>query len=101
MLQYVQYFGRFQNFRGRVQRLPGWARFVLGILAIPGVLLLSLSILAVLVSIFALLLLTVPAYRLFSAVLVGRPAQTEVAAQDGFVMGPSSGRRHIDVRIVE
>ena len=101
MLQYVQYYGKFESFRGRVQRLPGWARLILGILSIPGVLLLSLSILAVLVSIFALLLLTVPAYRLFSAVLVGRPARNEVAVQDEFVSSPSSGRRHIDVKIVE
>ncbi len=101
MLQYVQYVGQFQSFRGRVQRLPGWARFILFILAVPGILLLSLSILAGLVSISALLLLTVPAYRFLTAVLVGRPLQTEVATQNDFVSSPPSGRRHIDVKIVE
>ena len=100
MLQYVQYFGRFQLFRGRVQGLPGWARVILGILAIPGVLLLCLSILAVLVSILALLLLTVPVYRLLSALLLPSPASPEVNQQPEFVpVNPN--RRHVDVKIVE
>jgi hypothetical protein len=100
MLQYLQYFGRFQSFRGRVIQLPGWARLIIGILAIPGVLLLALSILAVLVSIVALLLLTVPAYRFFSAVLLPSPVSPEVNQQSEF-MPVNPNRRHVDVKIVE
>ncbi|HEX8524905.1 MAG TPA: hypothetical protein VF669_21830 [Tepidisphaeraceae bacterium] len=100
MLQYLQYIGRFQSFRGRVLQLPGWARLLIGILAIPGVLLLALSILAVLVSILALLLLTVPAYRVLSALLVSSPDSPENNQQPEFVP-PNPNRRHIDVKIVE
>jgi hypothetical protein len=100
MLQYLQYFGRFQSLGGRMIQLPGWARLIIGILAIPGVLLLALSILAVIVSILALLLLTVPAYRLLSAVLLPSPVSPEVNQQPEFVT-VNPNRRHVDVKIVE
>jgi len=100
MLQYLQYFGRFQSFRGRVGKLPAWARLLLGILSIPGVILLCLSILAVIVSILALLLLTVPVYRVLSAILLPRPATPEFNQQSEFVT-VNPNRRHVDVRIVE
>ena len=107
MLQYVQYFGRFQSMRGRVTQLPAWSRLIIGILAIPGILLLSLSILAVLVSILALLLLTVPVYRLFAAFLLPQPASRDDIQQGGFstsapeFVSANPNRRHIDVKIVE
>ena len=104
MLQYLHYVGRVQSLRGRVTQLPAWARLFLGILAIPGVLLLALSLLAVIVSILALLLLTVPVYRLLSALLVGPPASGEPIQQPVFVTGEVTGnpnRRHVDVKIVE
>jgi hypothetical protein len=100
MLRYVQYFGRFNAFRGRVAQLPGWARAIIGILAIPGAVLLALSILAVIVSILALLLLTVPVYRLLSAMLLGRPGFPEPVQQTDFVTA-NPNRRHVDVKIVE
>ena len=100
MLQYVQYFGRFQNLRGRVTRLPAWSRVILGILAIPGILLLSLSILAVIVSILALLVLTVPVYRLLSAILLPQPVSRDEFQQTEFVTA-NPNRRHVDVKIVE
>jgi hypothetical protein len=107
MLQYVQYYGRFQTMRGRVTKLPGWSRVIIFIFAIPGILLLSLSILAVLVSILALLLLTVPVYRLFAALLLPQPASRDEIQQGGdFGSAPefvtsNPNRRHIDVKIVE
>src|SRR2546423_11456004 len=100
MLQFLQYFGRFQSLRGRVGTLPAWARLLLGILSVPGVILLSLSILAVIVSILALLLLTVPVYRILSAILLPRPVSPEVNQQNEFVT-VNPNRRHVDVRIVE
>ncbi len=81
-------------------QLPGWARAIIGILAIPGVLLLALSILAVIVSILALLLLTVPVYRLLSAVLLPTPVSPGVNQQPDF-MSANPNRRHVDVKIVE
>ena len=64
MIQFNQYYGRFQGLRGQIGGLPQWARTVVGIFAVPGVVLVVLSILAFLVSLLALLLLTVPVYGL-------------------------------------
>ncbi|HYO09381.1 MAG TPA: hypothetical protein VER17_10450 [Tepidisphaeraceae bacterium] len=102
MLRYVQYVGQFQGVRGRVTGLPSWARFILFVLAIPGVALLALSILAGLISILALLLLTVPAYRLLSAVTSGGSvAAPDQRIEQPFPQVPSPGRRHVDVKIIE
>ncbi len=62
MMEFQQYAGRFQGFSGQLTGLPQWARGIVGIFAIPGVVLASLSILGLLVSILALLLLTAPVY---------------------------------------
>jgi hypothetical protein len=64
MIQYTQYFGRFNDFRGQIGGLPSWARTIVGIVALPGLVLLALSIVAVVVIVLALLLLTVPVYTL-------------------------------------
>jgi hypothetical protein len=45
-----------------VTGLPAWGRFIVLLLAIPGVVLIALSLLALMASIAALLLLTMPAY---------------------------------------
>ena len=60
MIRFVNYSSHLQHFRG----LPQWARTIVAIFATPGVILLGLSILAVLVSLLALLLLTLPVYSL-------------------------------------
>jgi hypothetical protein len=99
MWQFVQYAGQFQGFRSRVSRLPGWAKLLLVIAAAPGLLLLSLSIVAIVVSVFALLVLTVPVYRLITWLTGSR---VETAEQTQTVMDPlPSGRRNIEVKIVE
>ena len=113
MTQFVNYYGRFQRVKGGVTGLPFLARLVLVIVALPGLLLLGLSIVAFVVSLFALLLLTVPVYRLLSALFLPRVEQQQGAwdaqpfngAQGGpeFVnpVSPSPGRRHVEVKIVE
>ena len=68
MERVVEYYTQFQGVRSRWTGLPGWARFLLFLAALPGVALLALSILAFLVSLLALLLLTVPLYRLLKLV---------------------------------
>jgi len=106
MPEFVPYYDRLQSARGRFGGLPGWARGILTILALPGVALLVLSIIAVGVSILALLLLTVPAYRLLSAVTStradghsGPPAAPQTSTESEYV--PSAGRKHVEVRVVE
>ena len=64
MFQYTRYYGRFNDLRGNLGGLPQWARAIVGIFAVPGIVLLVLSIIAFVVSLSALLLLTVPVYSL-------------------------------------
>ena len=98
MQQLFEYYGRFQGFRGNLLGLPAWARVILFALALPGILMLALSIAAVLCSLAALFLLTVPAYRLLKA-MTDRPRPTTGFVEP--VVLDSPGRRHVDVRIVE
>ena len=93
-----EYYGKFQGMRGDLLGLPSWARGILFLVALPGILLVALSIVAVLCSLAALLLLTVPVYRLLS-LLTRRPQQSEVSADSVVVQTP--GRRHVDVKIIE
>jgi len=107
MFQVFNYYSRFQGVRGQLGGLPQWARFVLALFALPGILLLGLSILALLVSILALLLLTAPVYRLLLFVTGSGTPETD--QQDAVSTSesptgrgePSPGRRHIDVTIIE
>ena len=82
MYQLLEYYGRWQGFKGKAAQLPSWARFILLIAAIPGIALIALSILAFLVSLLALLLLTVPLYRLLCAVCGVKAESTGM--QSGF-----------------
>ena len=107
MIQIVNYFGRFQTVKGRVTGLPFFARLILTIFALPGLILLGLSIVAFVVSLFALLLLTVPVYRLLSALFLPQ-VQSQQGAWDApegpeftSPVSPSPGRRHVEVKIVE
>src|SRR3954471_22788173 len=77
MVRVVEYYTRFQGVRNRLTGLPPWARFLLFLASLPGILLIALSILAFLVSLLALLLLTVPLYRLLKLVTGtgGAPAE--------------------------
>ena len=108
MVKVVEYYSRFQGMRGQLIRLPAWARVMIFIAALPGVALIALSLLALLVSILALLLLPVPLYRLLK-VLVGQPVEATAApisASDVFGFAPadeltSPGRKKVDVTIIE
>ena len=98
MQRWFEYYGRVQGLRGDLFGLPSWARGIVFILALPGILALALSILLVLCSLAALFLLTVPAYRLLR-VLTDRPSDGPAVEQ--MVAPPTSGRRHVDVKIIE
>ena len=122
MFQLLQYYGKWQGFRERMSRLPGWARFLVGLAGLPGVILALLSLLALLVSILALLVLTLPAYRFVSMLAVrrteARAPAANVTVSEGVsietpvdtVFDPQTptessvsppARRQIDVRIVD
>ena len=101
MVRVVEYYNRVQGVRTHLTGLPEWARVVLFVAALPGIALIALSILAFLVSLAALLLLTVPLYRLLRAVTgAGRERQrdgiTVVEEVDG-----GAPRKRVDATVVE
>lgn len=83
MFQYTRYYGQFQDLRGSLGGLPQWARTIVGIAALPGLILLGLSILAIVVSLLALLLLTVPVYSLLRTLTAGSGVAREVVESPG------------------
>jgi hypothetical protein len=111
MFQVFEYYNRFQGMRGQLIRLPAWARGLIFIAALPGVALIALSLLALLVSILALLLLTVPLYRVLkaltgTAVPAGEQQPTSASDLFGGFTAPdddltSPGRKKVDVTIIE
>ena len=98
MTQFFQYYGKVQGVRGNLMGLPAWARTIVFLFALPGILLLSLSILALVVSLLALLLLTVPVY----SVLKNLTRRSEPMEWSGPpVAADAAPRRHVDVKIIE
>jgi hypothetical protein len=109
MFRILNYYGRFERVRGQWGGLPSWARGVLFVAALPGLILALLSVAAFAVSVGVLLLLSVPVYRLLMAVSgtsaprqsVQYPMHEAVRQVDIPAAAPRSGRRHIDVTIIE
>ena len=95
MFQYTRYYGQFQDLRGSLGGLPPWARSIVGIFAIPGIILILLSILAFVVSLSALLLLTVPVYSLLRNLTGG---SSGVTPQPQDVSG--SGVKRVEATVV-
>jgi hypothetical protein len=99
MVEFHQYVGRARGIGAQLGGLPHWARLIVGIAAIPGVVLVLLSILAFAVSLLALLLLTVPVYALLKRLTMvggGSPAQDQWVRNE-----PSPGVKHVEATIVE
>ena len=96
MFRLLQYYGQWQGFRGRVTQLPAWARLLLTLAAIPGIVLIALSILAFLVSLLALLLLTVPLFRVLTALCGVKPGVVMPAGSSGFGPVPEGMEAVID-----
>jgi hypothetical protein len=59
--------------------LPSWARMIVMLLAIPGIILIALSLAILAASVAALLILTVPAYSLLRS-LTAAPARSPASA---------------------
>ena len=101
MVRVVEYYNRVQGVRTQLTGLPEWARVVLFVAALPGIALIALSILAFLVSLTALLLLTVPLYRVLRAVTgAGQERQ-----RDGITVveevDDGAPRKRVDATVVE
>jgi hypothetical protein len=95
-------YGRWSSARSGFSTLPPLARLILMILALPGIALAALSLVLFIVSILALLLLTVPAYRLLTVVFGGGASAAAPESKDSlFDPDPSPGRKQVEVRVVE
>ena len=94
------YVNRFSGLRTGFTGLPGWARGLVMLSALPGIVLALLSLLVLVVSIIALLLLTVPVYRLLQLVCFSRPVPQQ-GVDVTVDMPPSPGRRQIDAKVIE
>jgi hypothetical protein len=101
---FVHYVGRLQDMRGRFGGLPGWARALVWLAALPGLALAGLSLLVLLGSILALLLLALPVYTLLKSVLGGRrDAGLDPAPGEEFdgAPGASPGRKRVSATVIE
>jgi hypothetical protein len=108
MVNFYQFDTRWKNVRGGWGSLPAPARFIVGLFALPGILLAILSLVLFAVSMLALLVLTVPVYRLLSRLSSGAGGAGESATSSPYsvVFGaptevPSSGTRRVDSTVVE
>ena len=79
-----------------MSQLPSWARLLITLAALPGIVLIALSILAFLVSLLALLLLTVPLYRFLTALCGVKPGEVVPAGTGGFGPLPEGMEAVID-----
>jgi hypothetical protein len=96
MFRLLNYYSQWQGFRGRMSQLPSWARLLITLAALPGIVLIALSILAFLVSLLALLLLTVPLYRFLTALWGVKPGEVVPAGTGGFGPLPEGMEAVID-----
>ena len=99
MFHVFQQVGRFQTLRGDFGGLPSWARLVVFIAALPGIVLGVLSVILFLVTILVLLLLTVPVYRLLRLVCLAGRSEQDVTVT--VVRSDSPGSRPVDVKVIE
>jgi hypothetical protein len=120
MVNFYQFDDRWKRARGGWGLMPPAARAVVGVFALPGILLAILSLLLFAVSMLALLVLTVPVYRLLARLTGGGRGAVDSAA--GYSVsspfsvvfgtpvagsppvapsGASSGTRHVDSTVVD
>lgn len=93
------YYARISDARTDLSGLPAWARTILLIFALPGIIALVLSFVALIVSIVALLLLTVPVYVLLRAIT---GANGGVSGEASLVINPGPNPeqvKHVDATI--
>jgi hypothetical protein len=110
MLQFIQYYGKYQSLRGNLGSMPFLGRLIITLLALPGLALLLAAILLFGIGLLVLGVLTIPIYRLIQKIrgLTHRPSHaeqagftvTDIADAADVPINPAP-RRQVDVRIVE
>ncbi len=105
MIEFTQYTGRLNGFRGSLTRLPEWARIIVGIFALPGIILGIASVVGILLAMLVLLVLTVPVYSLLKRLTDSMSSSVNVDAGNVVVessaSSPRSGVKHVDSTIIE
>ncbi len=106
MIEFQQYVGRVNGLRGSFGGLPPWARTIVGIFAIPGLVLMVLSIALFVVSILALLLLTLPVYSLLGRLTGAAGGRSVGMMPTGVRFGPvftatEPGTKRVSATVVE
>jgi hypothetical protein len=72
VVEFYRYFGQVNGLRGQFGGLPPWARSIVAVVALPGLVLVGLSVLALVVSLLALLAVTGPVYMALARLTAGR-----------------------------
>src|SRR5437867_7745766 len=103
MFRVVEYTNRFQGVRSSFGGLPSWALGLVFLAALPGLILIALSILAFLVSLLSLLLLAVPVFRFMRPITAG--GQNEVA-RSGVIIEQgrsydSPGSKRVEATVID
>jgi hypothetical protein len=101
MSRLFTYYGRFQGARSSVLGLPAWARAVLTIVALPGIVAVALSFVAIIVSLLALLAVTVPVYGLLRSITGGGHSQGS-DTQESYFGGPGmlpGSAKHVEATV--
>jgi hypothetical protein len=99
MSKFGTYYARFSGVRSDLTGLPPWARTVFLIAAMPGILLVALSIVAFVVSLAALLLLAVPVYALLRSMTATPENSGGTVVYDP---DPNRGEgKRVDARLLE
>ena len=112
MVDFYQFDSRWKRVQGGWGTMPPVARVIVAMFALPGILLALLSLVLFAVSMLALLVLTVPVYRLLARLTSGGRGTGESATQSvdanplSVVFGapsdvPPSGTRRVDSTVVE
>jgi hypothetical protein len=99
MSRVVRYYARFRDVQGDLNGLPAWARGIFIVIALPGIILVGLSIVALVVSVAALLFLAVPAYAFLRSVTGANRMR-----ESGLMAGADPWRneaKHVDVKVRE
>ena len=98
VIQFTQYESWTTDLSGRWRGLPQWARFIVFLFALPGLVLAGLSILALAVSILALFLLALPVYVALRSLTSGNRIKPAAA---GPVELHSPGAKRVEATVVE
>jgi len=102
MPRVFEYYTRFGEARAGFGGLPAWARFLLTLAALPGLVLAGLSVLAFVVSLAALLLLTLPLYGLLKVITGQRQRESSEAGIVGSTGDSDSpGRKRVEATVIE